>query len=87
MLYRKKKEVYALADGGIKKYRRFIYELREQLIAAISEAEQQGWHHSGGPCGDHYNRLLTWYEEFERRCVYYAETQRKRPKWVPEIGA
>ena len=53
-------------------YRRFLEGIYMSLVQALTEAEDEGWHHAkAGPLYNHYQRLLTWYREVDERRQWY----------------
>jgi len=80
--------------GGqqVPRYEAYLQTTRDELIEAITEAENAGWHHQ--PSGDFraaaYNRLLTWYEAIRQRIVWWNAVQSDStlegspPRLIPE---
>ena len=68
----------------IKSYRTFLLELGQELLEALRDCENYGWHHSEAstPEWQHYNRLFTWLDELSERASYYDHVKAKRPGWV-----
>ena len=77
----------------MRSYRSFIHDMAEQLVAAVADAENQGWHHQGEgtPLFQHYLRLCTWADELTTRRAWYDYIKARRPAWVqeafPELAA
>ena len=55
-------------------YIKFLRGLHEELVEAVAEGENAGWHH---PATEHYLRLLTWVDTVEERIRDYQNTRTK----------
>ena len=66
----------------MKTYRSFLMDLLDDLVTALSEAENAGWHHlaSDTPEGFHYLRLLTWCREVSDRRDWH-DNAKVRSAW------
>ena len=58
-------------------YRRFLRVLHDEMVNAIMEGENMGWHHLGGetPEYKHFLRLLTWEREVTGRMAHYDDAK------------
>ena len=65
------------AGMAIKNYRRFLYDLSEQLGECQREAESVGWHHEEFGTAERsvYNRMCTWQQELGYRMAWYDNTK------------
>jgi len=63
-------------------YRRFLTVLHGELVNAIMEGENMGWHHLAGEAPEyaHFLRLLTWEREVTGRMAHYDDAK-TRSAW------
>ena len=76
-----------MANGRkIRNYRRFLKGLRDQLVQAMAEAENAGWHHMAldTPEWVCYNRIVTWCDEVDARCEWYDNVQAAHGRRNPQ---
>ena len=75
---------------AIKTYRRYLKGLRDELVEAIAECENMGFHHMAAdtPEWKHFNRICGWAAELHERCEWYDNTQaahgRRNPQKVSD---
>ena len=60
-------------------YESFLQRLGDELVVAIAEAENMGWHHAKETSTEwtHYQRILTWIDEIEARMKHYDHAKRR----------
>ena len=64
---------------SLKPYRVFLLDMTDEVAAAITEAENLGWHHKlETPEGAHYLRLVTWSVELGKRLQWYDSIKAPR---------
>ena len=62
---------------SMNQYRRFLMAFEDQLVDALMEGENMGWHHqeTATPEYQHYLRLLTWIDMIRDRMRTYDATK------------
>jgi len=66
----------------MRSYRNFLWNLGDQLMEAIRQAEEEEWHHLDLDDARYlcYNRLVTWMVEVGERAQHYVNVKGQKPR-------